>query len=60
MLFRSDKEISIKVISSTKINSNIFDKKFMISLEKSGGKIIEQNDDDNLGIWLLLKGGEKQ
>lgn len=56
----SDKEISIKVISSTKINSNIFDKKFMISLEKSGGKIIEQNDDDNLGIWLLLKGGEKQ
>lgn len=56
----SDKEISIKVISSTKINSNIFDKKFMISLEKPGGKIIEQNDDDNLGIWLLLKGGEKQ
>lgn len=32
----------------------------MISLEKSGGKIIEQNDDDNLGIWLLLNGGEKQ
>lgn len=51
----SDKEISIKVISSTKINSNIFDKKFMISLEKSGGKIIEQMMTITLAFGFCLR-----